>query len=464
MTVLAELTFQMVDADGNATAICGIPLIRAVTVFFLPTDAEESRNAASSLMASVRDFLLRLTPSASECAPHCAHALDTVPDCPECSSTNREKLLVLMCKKSAHSDTLPNSESPFAVPQHDWWLSDDEHKRVLPVCESGAHPTAWLPKPFWGYNAYFWNASPVEATPVVLSAASVTSDLLRIFVSYRRLETQPLAEQLFEELNRQGFDVFLDRYSVPAASKFQRRLHHELAEKSMVLLLESDRFGESKWTSEEIAYCKQYRLGLYVLQMPHGRELDPNDPAGKARKKTRRLPDVDDDLRTKLELDDFSSEPHEVDAGTPARPDLFLQWGQLTDVALAKIAVEIKARHDSAMLRRLHSIRKQMLESLALAGATDSRMRADGMLVVNGGARSYAVWITTHPPELPDFYVAHSGSTDPAGTVGVIVGHRELLEPETHRRLVWLSGVCRLVLVDEGRIVSAAFDMAGGVL
>jgi hypothetical protein len=357
-----------------------------------------------------------------------------------------------------------NGKGTINVPDEGWWLEPDERRKVLPICKSDAHPTHWLPKSFREFNVFFWIENAVEAVGAVLSSSSVTSDLQRIFISYRRIETQPLADQLFEELNRQGFDVFLDRYSVPVASRFQRRLHHELAEKSMVLLLESDRFGESRWTSEEIAYCKQYRLGLYVLQMPHGRELDPSDPAGKAKRKTKKLPDVDDDLRTRLEPGDFSSEPREVDAGTPGPPNLFLQWGRLTDAALARTAAEIKARHDSAMLRRLHSIRKQMVECLALAGVTGSRMRADGLLVVNGGGKCYAVWITTRPPELPDFYVAHSGSMNPAGTVGVIVGHRELLEPETHRRLVWLSGICRLVLVDEGRIFSAAIDMAGGVL
>lgn len=453
-----ELSFQMVDADGNSTAICGVPLIRPVTVFFCPSVSGSSRSVAQRLASSVGDFLLNLTPNATECVPPCSHGLDTVRGCLFCSSADREKLLVLIGEEPV------DGAGTIAIPDEDWWLASDEHRKVLPICKSDVHPTHWLPKTFQGFNAFFWINNAVEAVAAVLSASSVTSDLHRIFISYRRLETQPLAEQLFEELNRQGFDVFLDRYSVPAASKFQRRLHHELAEKSMVLFLESDRFGESRWTSEEIAYCTQYRLGFYALRMPHGREPDPKDPTGKAKKDTKRLPGIDDDLRKTLADGDFLSDPQEIDAGAPGRPELYLQWGRLTDQALADAVLEIKARHDSAMLRRLHSIRDQMLKSLKLAGAVDSRMRADGMLVVNSGAKNYAVWVTTRPPELPDFQVAYSGCMNPAGTVGVIVGHRELLEPEVHRRLVWLSGVCRLVLVDEGRIVSAAYDMAGGVL
>jgi hypothetical protein len=153
-----------------------------------------------------------------------------------------------------------------------------------------------------------------------------------------------------------------------------------------------------------------------------------------------------------------------VDAGEPGKPDLYLQWGALTPAALQRVVEEIKRRHDQALLRRLETIRHNMLEALSLAGAPEPSMRADGMLTVNSAAKQYAVWITTRPPELPDFHVTHAGSLSPVGTTGVIIGHRQLLEPEVQRRLVWLSGVCRLVLVDEGNLVSAAYDMAGGRL
>jgi hypothetical protein len=46
----------------------------------------------------------------------------------------------------------------------------------------------------------------------------------------------------------------------------------------------------------------------------------------------------------------------------------------------------------------------------------------------------------------------------------VIVGLRNLLEPETRRRLAWLSGVCKLVLVDPGHILSASRRIAEGTL
>jgi hypothetical protein len=360
-------------------------------------------------------------------------------------------------------DVAPDQE--VELPDEAWWLDERQNHRILPVYRSGAHPEKYLSGGLAVLNAFFWQQSIAEATTTVLSAAGVTSDAHRIFISYRRLETQPLAEQLFSELNQHGFDVFLDRFSVPAAAQFQRRLHQELAEKSMVLLLESDRFKESTWTIEEICYCKQYGLGLYAFTMPHGRVSDPQ-PGDPNHKKTTRLLDGLDELRQPLNVSDFvvGEFPKDVDAGSPGPPDLYLQWGPLTSAALHRVVEEIKRRHDAAQLRRLETLRNEMLTALKDANAAQYKVRADGMLSVKGPAKQYAVWITTRPPELPDFQVTHAGTQDPTGTTGVIVGLQQLLEPDLQRRLAWLSGVCRLVLVDPGNLVQAAQAMAGGTL
>ena len=72
-----------------------------------------------------------------------------------------------------------------------------------------------------------------------MSRADITTEITRIFISYRRLETLPVALQLFDRLTHEGFDVFLDRFSIPPGYDFQRRLNQELEDKSMVILLES---------------------------------------------------------------------------------------------------------------------------------------------------------------------------------------------------------------------------------
>jgi TIR domain len=452
MDVVMDPVFQIV-APKYATAVSGIPLIRPVTVFLYPSGSAKSVEAASQLATAINDFLLDLSPQAKEVPAKCSHPLASIGSCTDCDSSDRTKLLILV-----------GDEEKLEVPDEAWWLAAPQERRVLPVFKRDVHPEQWLSPQFRMLNAFFFQNDIVEATTVALSAADVTSDAHRLFISYRRLETQPLAEQLFSELARHGFEVFLDRFSVPAAAQFQRRLHHELAEKSMVLLLESDRFGDSKWTSEEIAYCKQYRLGLFSLRMPNGAVPDASPEEPDRKKSTRKLAGVDDDLRKTLNAGDFEKGdyPKEIPGEGADKP--YMQWGPLTAVALPQVVEEIKRRHDQAQLRRLETIRNEMRAALDVARAGPHKMRADGMLSVDAGARKYAIWITTRPPELPDFQATYAGAQNPAGTTGVIVGHRQLLEPDVHRRLAWLSGVCRLVWVDEGNLLSAAYDIAGGTL
>lgn len=53
----------------------------------------------------------------------------------------------------------------------------------------------------------------------------------RLFISYVRRDTSAIADQLFGALTQEGFDVFLDRCSVPVGVPFQKRLMQDLCDK-----------------------------------------------------------------------------------------------------------------------------------------------------------------------------------------------------------------------------------------
>lgn len=451
----APLSFLIIDANGTRTALCGLPLLHPTVICFT---SQAAAKQANDLAIAVRDFLRGLGPQVQVCAPACKrnHDISGVPSCPECAQPESIQLAVLVGRSGRGAPTI-------SMPDIAWWTSGSDNRRILPIFKTGDHPDQVLPVQLKKYNAAFWNDTPTELATTVLSAAGLTPESHRIFISYRRLETQPLAEDLFGTLNQLGFNVFLDRFAVPPAVNFQRRLHHDLAEKSMVLLLESDRFGESAWTTEEITYCKRYELGLYALRLPWG--MAGGDGT------TKKLPDVPVEWRDDLKRVDFEAEPEPV----PSNGSQYLQWGRLTAAARTRIGLEVRRRHDAAILRRRQNMRTQMLAELAkrrdLAVARgepnvpDFRERADGLLAVESKRKTaYAVWLTPRPPELPDFHATHAGCQFPPNTVGVIVGLKSLLEPEAQRRLKWLSGVCKLVLVDQGHIVSATRRIAEGTL
>lgn len=90
----------------------------------------------------------------------------------------------------------------------------------------------------------------------------------RVFISYRRLDSQAIARQLRDDLLRLGFDVFLDEVSIPPSVDFQRELMAWLADSDLVIVLGSPRFLESKWTMEEIAFAGAANLGILCIAWP----------------------------------------------------------------------------------------------------------------------------------------------------------------------------------------------------
>ena len=67
------------------------------------------------------------------------------------------------------------------------------------------------------------------------------------------------------------------------------------------------------------------------------------------------------------------------------------------------------------------------------------------MLVVDSRqGRRYSVWLTTRPPELPDFHVTHLRTAIPPPNRGVVIGPLVLLEPVCKTRLDWLSSVSQM--------------------
>jgi len=90
----------------------------------------------------------------------------------------------------------------------------------------------------------------------------------RLFISYRRVETQGIAIQLYELLDRRGFDVFLDTHCVRPGEPFQDVLWHRLADTDVIVLLDSPKFLESRWTEEELARANSTNLQILQLTWP----------------------------------------------------------------------------------------------------------------------------------------------------------------------------------------------------
>jgi hypothetical protein len=95
----------------------------------------------------------------------------------------------------------------------------------------------------------------------------------KLFISYRRTDSTPVANQLFDAMVRNNYDAFLDAYSIGAARNFQEELHHRLSDCDVLIQLYTENFKNSEWCLEEIVAANQKQIGVVEVVWP-GQELD----------------------------------------------------------------------------------------------------------------------------------------------------------------------------------------------
>lgn len=103
---------------------------------------------------------------------------------------------------------------------------------------------------------------------VLLEGLSLLRQSRRLFISYRRIETQGIAIQLYELLDRHGFDVFLDSHCIRPGEPFQEVLWHRLADTDVIVLLDSPGFLGSRWTEAELAQANSTNIQILQLIWP----------------------------------------------------------------------------------------------------------------------------------------------------------------------------------------------------
>jgi hypothetical protein len=91
----------------------------------------------------------------------------------------------------------------------------------------------------------------------------------KIFVSYKRDESTSIAIQLYEALEKNNFDVFLDTHSIKQGEPFQEELWHRMTDCDVILLLNTKKFLESEWCENEIAEASVKQIGVIQLIWPN---------------------------------------------------------------------------------------------------------------------------------------------------------------------------------------------------
>ncbi|SPF33890.1 hypothetical protein SBA4_1360030 [Candidatus Sulfopaludibacter sp. SbA4] len=215
--------------------------------------------------------------------------------------------------------------------------------RVLPLVDHLEDYQNLTPDSLHSINGDCWTSAG-QIAENILRQLGVTERDRRVFLSYRRRESTPMALQLYEKLHQAGYLVFLDYFSVERGIRIQERIQQALDEMSFVLLLESAGAAQSKWVAEdEIGYALSHRLGLLSLAWP---EL----------KSAPGFPMIPPDRREQLSPDDLEED------------------GRLTSEAIERTTLRIEREHADQLRARREGMVKNVSELLAEAGHKTIRL------------------------------------------------------------------------------------------
>jgi hypothetical protein len=147
----------------------------------------------------------------------------------------------------------------------------DESMVVAPLVSELTQATQELPPQLAHINAIPRgrdSSGLPRLASVVLEVFRLLRRERRLFISYRRQDSRPLAETLYDAFDARGFDVFIDIRSVPPAIDFQSVLWHRMSDSDVVVLIDTPTFRESRWTVAELARANATNVKILHLLWP----------------------------------------------------------------------------------------------------------------------------------------------------------------------------------------------------
>lgn len=107
-----------------------------------------------------------------------------------------------------------------------------------------------------------------KVVSLILESFGKLRNTRKVFISYKREESSSVAIQLYEALEKNNFDVFLDTHSIKQGEPFQEELWHRMTDCDVIVLLNTPNFLKSEWCEKEIAEASVKRIGVLQLIWP----------------------------------------------------------------------------------------------------------------------------------------------------------------------------------------------------
>lgn len=125
-----------------------------------------------------------------------------------------------------------------------------------------------MPDLLTNYNGLSYNDNALRISNLILEGFELLRKNRKIFISYKRTESSNIAVQLYEVLEQNNFDVFLDTHSVDKGEEFQEELWHRMTDCDVILMLNTKKFLKSDWCNQELEKAHLKRIGIVHLLWP----------------------------------------------------------------------------------------------------------------------------------------------------------------------------------------------------
>ncbi len=141
-------------------------------------------------------------------------------------------------------------------------------KKILPIAPSAPVFNQNIPKSIRNLNGFFLNdeRAVYALKNYILAFFGLVNTNRKVFISYRRVDSEELAHQLFDALTKLKYHPFLDSYSIQPGVDFQEYLRHELNDTELIVVLNTEHFDESEYTKEEVNIANELRIPILEVK------------------------------------------------------------------------------------------------------------------------------------------------------------------------------------------------------
>lgn len=137
---------------------------------------------------------------------------------------------------------------------------------ILPVFDKDFNNE--IPDILSNQNGVTYNENLLKIKNIVLEGFELLRKNRKLFISYKRAESSNIAIQLYELLERNNFDVFIDTHSIDKGEEFQEELWHRMTDCDLILMLNTKEFLNSEWCKQELDKAHLKRIGIVHLLWP----------------------------------------------------------------------------------------------------------------------------------------------------------------------------------------------------